>query len=462
MKNSRKTSDDDHRRCAWRDGAGRLMKLGLFPGVSGSSIALGFIAFLGAAHIFIRTAKYRLDYYSDATAYVYFAKALATGRGFEGQLDWQPPLFPVVLSGYRLLGVEPSDVGRYLNIASFGLVVLVAGHWLYQFARSHLVVVGTSIIIISSYPLARVYSQLLTEVLFILMTLLALSMMGSYVSSRRSQSRFWLSIVFSALALFTRYMGVTVIFTGALLILTRRGSPARDRWKNAAIYSVLSSLPTALWIIRNQIIAGTLAGYRADRVGQSFEDQLTNLWHHMHLWITTSQDLGWLDICLWVAVALAGFEASKTFIPRSILPSSGKKIARSEDGSSSDKEFSPFLPFIVFIAVYIITLMIVSPHTTNQTINTRYLSPIYVPTAMMAAIGLKRFLVTTYQKSGVMVWKNSDGWGISYDRAAGSMEIVRWIIMGLILGIILVSVIRNVVLYVEVLTTYMLAEYQFY
>lgn len=432
----------------------------------GWSIALGVVAFLGAGHILIRTSLYRVDYHTDPGTYVADAKALAAGKIFEGNISegvlaWWPPFYPLVLSLYRLLGVEAVDIGRYVNIASFGLIILVAGHWVYRFVRFRLVVAMMAITIAVSYPLVRTSSQLFSETLFILLSLLALTCMGSFLSRRKMKSEFWLSTIFSSLALLTRYIGITVIFTGALLLLTHRG--LRIRWKQAALYSVASSLPTALWITRNQIVNGTLtARQRSCMTDQPLWDTLTQFGDQLHLWIFVREDFGWLDICLWVAIALVGFQTTKASLPWQCQSPMRRSALFRKVGNSLTQKEQPVLPFATFAIVYTVILFIVAPYTTCEPPTTaRYLLPVYVPVAITAAILLERSILKTYQSSGVSIYMLRNNWGISYDKSSGPMATVKWIIIGLILTIILVSIVRNIYIYIYILITYDPYRYQF-
>ena len=436
------------------------MKPNRFRSVSGWSTALGLIAFLGSAHILIRTSIYGVEYHNDGGVYIFDAELLANGKIFQSDgLLWFPPLFAAVLSLYRLLGVEPSDVGQYLNIVSFGLIVLVVGHWLQHLIKVRLIVILTTITIITSYPLVRISSQLLSETLFVLITLFALIKLNLFLRWK-IKSEFWLLIIFSALAFLTRYIGVTVILTGVLLILTNRGTPTSIKWKQAAIYSVASSLPAALWMTRNWIVNGSLTAREVECVSnQPLWNSLTQFGDHLHLWIFVRHGLGWLDICLWAAALLAGFEAVKAL---TINVRSERRGLFQKIGSLLDIKERSVLPFTAFAIVYLVVLLVVAPYTTCEPPTApRYLLPIYVPVVMTAAVWLERFLLKTYSISGISVYKNSDSWGINYLKTSGPVATIRWIIIGLILAILLTSFTRNIVLYTNILTTYNPTGYQF-
>ena len=431
-----------------------MLRSSLFRGDSGFSIVLAFVAFLGAAHVLIRTAIYGIRTDTDTPSYIESAESLAEGGGYEWVL-W-PPLFSAVLAFFRLFGVEPAETGRYLNAISFGLIILIAGQWLYRHVRFRLVAVGASVAVMISYPLARISSHVLTETLFILVTLLALVQMESFLSGRTAKTGFFLSIVFSAMAPLTRWIGVTVIFTGIFLILTRRETPARVRWKRSVFYGAASSLPLALWLTRNRIVSDTLTGRRDWASGQSYWDTLTQFGDILYRWAFARQEPGWLGICLWAVAALIVLEAVTPLTSRQTTVVALQKI-RGTDNST----VRPAFAFAAFAIVYSIALIVVLPYGSADEVVNRHVSPVYVPAVIAAAVWLDQFLLAVYQSSGVSVWKSSDGWGIHYDKASGPMAVMKWLLIGLVFNIFLANSIRNIVLYIDTIITYDPINYQF-
>lgn len=436
-----------------------LLKAGLFRGDSGLPIALGFVAFVGAAHILIRTTVYRVVPLGDAPIYTHFAETLAAGEGFEGGLVTWPPLLSVVMALFRLFGVETFDAGRIVNIISHGLIVLVVGHWLHHHIRYRLIVIGATMTIIVSYPLARVSSYAQTETLFILITLLALVQMESFLNGRRDKSVFLFAIGLSALVPLLRWIGVTVIFAGVLLILTSRRFSVRASLKYAAIYGVASLLPVGLWLTRNWIVSGTLTGARDYAAGQTLWDSLTQVRGLVYLWTFVQKEPGWLAICLWIAGALIVLQAIAFLITRRNRVTVFREMWKERMSSSEDAKARPAFPFAAFTIVYLIVLMMAMPYQLEHGIINRYLAPVYVPSAVVAAVWLDRFLLATYRNSGISVWKNSEEWGVSYNRVSGPIAVAKWIIVGLVFAVILANNIRNITLYMDVLINYHAFKY---
>ena len=441
-----------------------MLKSGLFRGDSGLSIVLVFVAFLGAAHVLIRTAIYGIGQsgdarifaeYEDTRMYMEYAENLAAGDGFLSELKsekryliWWPPLFPVVLAFFRLLGVEPAETGRYLNAIVFGLIILIAGYWLYKHIRSRLIVVAASTAVMVSYPLPRISSHVMTETLFIWVTLLALVQIESFLSGRTAKTGFLLSIVFSASAPLIRWIGLTVIFTGIILILTRQGTPARVRWKLAVLYGAASSLPLALWLTRNWIV-GTIPRPGNVGTGQSLWDTLSQFSDILYTWAFVQQEPGWIGVCLWAVAALIALKAATLFTSRR---DHGRDPTKNR--GSDNSTVRPAFPFAAFAIVYSIAITVVIPFGASVGIISRYASPIYVPAVIAVAAWLDRFLSITYQNSGISVWKSLNGWEMRYDKASGPIAVMKWLFIGLILNIFLANSIRNIVSHIDVIVAY--------
>ncbi len=418
------------------------------------SLVIVFVAFLGAAHILIRTSRYGIIISPDSLVYSRYAESIVSGDWSEGGLIWAPFL-SMVLAFFRLFGVDPSDAGRFLNVIGFGLIILMAGHWLSRYVKFRLIVVCTAVAVMVSNPITAVSTYLLSDTLFILLTMLALVQMESYLSGRTVKSGFVLSIVFSAMVTLTRWLGVTVIFTGVILILTRRGSPTRIRCGYAVLYGIVSSVPLMLWLTRNWIISRTIFGERsALQSRQSVWDGLSQTGEVLHGYIFLYQKPGWLGICLWAAAVLIVLEAVKLFISRR-----SPVITLTKSQSPDDSNARTALPFVAFAIIYYVTLILIAPHTVSDGVTSRYLSPIYVPVLVTVALLLDRLLMMTYRHSGFLAWKNSDGWGLSYNRSFGPIAVTKWAIIGFIFAVFLGNFARNMTRWLDLMTTYNLAEY---
>lgn len=430
---------------------------------SALSIAIVLIAFLGAIHILIRTSIYGIDIAPDSRAYMGFAKSIVSWDFSEEMLIWYAPFLSIILAFFRWISIDMVDTARFINIIAFGLIILSVGHYLSRHIKSQFFVVGTTFAIMLSYPIISVSSYVLTETLFILLTLLALVQMESFWSGRTAESGLVLSAVFSALAPLTRWIGITVIATGIILILTRPAFPASKRYKYAVLYGAWSSLPLALWLARNWIVNGSLTGPRTDIAsGQSLGDSLSQLVDTLHLWTFLHQEHGWTEYLLWAATALAVLETIRFLTAHLNRPRLHTSNTLPEgDNDQTTQGWQAAIPFATFTAVYLATLLIAVPITVEQPINNRYLAPVWVPAIITAVFLVRIFWLNTYRRSGISARKSPYGWSVRYNKSSGPIALTGWLLIFLIFAIVLDHYMRNISIYLDVIIYYNPNQYAY-
>ena len=323
------------------------------------------MAALGAAHVLIRTWTYGAAVGFDAVYYLAAAENLAAGaglRGFDGTpfVHW-PPLFPMLLAPFELAGMDAGEVGRWINAIAFGLIVLVSGIWLTRNLRSRfLALLGTFAVLIA-YPLIDRSAYLMTEPLFILLTLLALLQVESFLKSGRKGPLLAGAVLFG-LAAATRYTGIIGLIVGTLLAILRRGAFSM-RIKAALAFGMISSLPLAGALIYNWTTARSLAGdRRAQASDQSLLDSMKQILSVLDQWIIP----GGKDFLEFLYVPFAFFFLLIVFhaIPQRMY---------------SRFFSSDILPFGLFALVYLGMIASITPLATGTPIDSRYLLPVYVP-----------------------------------------------------------------------------------
>ena len=427
------------------------------------SLIIVFIAFLGAIHILIRTSVYGIIIASDSRSYMGFARSIVSWDFSEETLIWYPPFLSIILALFRWLNIDMVDTARFINVIAFSLIILLVGHYLSRHIKSHFFVVGATFAIMLSYPIISVSSFILTETLFILLTLLALVQMESFWSGRTAESGLVLSAVFSALAPLTRWIGITVIATGIILILTRPAFPASKKYKYAVLYGAWSSLPLALWLARNWIVDGSLTGRRTDIAsGQSLGDSLSQLGDTLHLWTFLHQEHGWTEYLLWAAAALAVLEIIRFLTAHLSRPRLHTSNTLPEgDRDQTTQGWQAAIPFATFTAVYLATLLIAVPITVEVPITNRYLAPVWVPAIITAVFLVRTFWLNTYRRSGISARKVSDGWSVHHNKSSGPIALTGWLLIFLIFAIVLDHYMRTISIYLDVITYYNPNQYAY-
>ena len=221
-------------------------------------------AALGAGLVLLRLASYGPGMGYDVVNYIMVARNLLAGDGLIGLGDaplvYWPPLYPALLAGGGLFGLDPYAVAGPLNAVIFGLTVLVAGWWLRRHLHSRLLWLWGCLSIALALPLAELASQAVSEVVFILFITLALTQVDAHLrgGGRAALVR---AAAFSALACLTRYMGISVLLAVVPMLLAARVAP-REKMKRIAIYTLIAAAPVGLWMLRNFLIAGSMTGER--------------------------------------------------------------------------------------------------------------------------------------------------------------------------------------------------------
>ncbi len=226
-------------------------------------VLLAVAAILGAGLVFLRQASYGPAMGWDSVNYVATARNLLAGEGFLDMLGpfvtW-PPLYPMMLAGGGLSGLDPWAIAGPLNAVISGLTVLVAGWWMRRHVQTRFLWLWGCLSVALALPLAEIASEAMSEPAFILFVTLALTQIDAHLDGRGRASLFW-AAAFSALACLTRYMGVSVILAVVPALLAARIAPG-ERVKRVAVYTLIAASPLALWMLRNYLAVGSTTGDR--------------------------------------------------------------------------------------------------------------------------------------------------------------------------------------------------------
>ena len=397
------------------------------------ALLIAGLAGLGTAHILVRTATYGTAVTSDSILFLSTALNFLAGEGWRDltgiPLTLYPPLFPLLLAAFGWVGIEPLEAGRLINAIAFGLTILAAGGWLRSNLRSRGLVLAATAAIAASLPLSHWASTIKTDLLFVLLTLLALVQLAAFLN-RKTDALLWWAAVFTALAALTRYPGVALIGTGVLVLL-----PVA-RLRQTLVFGAVSSLPLLAVLAHNWAAIGNLrwaTGYRTDPSGQSLFEGLSQAVKVVCGWVVprhTPDELAYLLGLAVAAVVLAG----ATVILRYRQPTSLR--------------LEPIIPFGGFALAYLVFMVLVVPFTVEQEIDSRYLLPIYVPLLLATVFLLDRVLsisaagwmgagryvvvslivLTTLAHVGFSAYRNlrltAQAWRTGYEN--GMYNIARW------------------------------------
>jgi hypothetical protein len=324
---------------------------------------------------------------ADSITYTSVSRNLS-GKGtlysFDGDAFVDFPIgYPVLLGVIQwLTTTDPFVYGLLLNSLLFGLVVFGVVRMLEEegMAARERFLLGACVL--ASPAMLVVYEMLWSETLFIACLVYFLWALRRY-GRAHGERAFWAMVVLAAVAAVTRYAGLTLIATGGVCILGDRGLRPWKRIKRSFIFGIASLSLLAANLIRNRIISGTVTGDRQKnllplavhvrRFGAVLCQWLPPLHHFPALYgaCATLFILGLAGACIYWWV--------KRKEPLS-LPSLG----------------------ITFCGIYTLFILSTAMLTAYEGLDTRLLSPLYIPGLIGIGGTLYRLAPNRYVLTGAL------------------------------------------------------------
>lgn len=326
----------------------------------------------------VATGRYGPALTPDSAAYFAAARSLADGRGwllFTGQpiVDYAPGP-SVILAMSERFGIDSAVAVRHLNAALLGLAVFISSLWLRAFIRSRSILAVGVLALVVSKPLVLTSAQALSDPLFIALSLVALLLLGQYDRTKARSALIGAAAAVGG-AWTTRYIGVTLMETGGALLLVRGWRRKRqEAIVGGALFISISAFPIGIWLLRNYTLTGTPTGTRPgtiSTVGDNIGRGLTAL----SLWALPIRIPGpWRISTLLCGVALLAFGALRAGRLRPRLDAPSQLPAA----------------IVLFVLLYVSTIIILSTTMNIDSPNQRNLAPVYIPGVLLAVWSLDR------------------------------------------------------------------------
>jgi len=341
------------------------------------------ISITGVVLSLVSTSRYGAGISPDSTAYISAARSLLAGHGYvchDGSLytGW-PPLFPTLLAGIGLTGVDPAVGARFLNAFAFGGIIFTSGFVFTRCLKSKaLVVVATSSVLLS-YPLLDISIMALTEAVFVLLIVLFVLQISAFLRDGRILPLVAASIL-AALCLLQRYTGITLVFAGAILIvLSDRHARLLGRLRRLAYFLVIACTPMTLWVMRSLLTTHMLTGHARPHSVYSLRDNVVFAADTATKWLVPE------SVSLSARLAIV---AGLLLLATAVLLFS-LRTQRSAD-SDCPCIWSAGVVMFVYIPLLLYTHQV---GILDEPINDRYLSPLAVLVLWLVFAGIDRLQV---------------------------------------------------------------------
>ena len=289
-----------------------------------------------------------------------------------------PALYPFFLSGLMLLtGLKPLVFAPVLNALLFAVIIYLSGYIMEQFSyRSKWYKRAVLSCIVLSPGLLEVYSMLWSETLFILWLLLFMMAMHRYFQSY-SRKALIAAAVIASVASVTRYAGITIIGTGAILLLLDMKLPLRRKLTDLLLYSAISPLLLIINLARNYTVGGTMTGNRERSIttlSENMHDAGSVFYDWLPFFNGHYKGAGWLAIFL---IAGLAFVCLRQFLRNGRLTTYENMAAG----------FSLF---------YVLFMVVTASISRFETLNSRFLSPVFIPLVWVCS----NWIVSLSQRTG--------------------------------------------------------------
>lgn len=353
-----------------------------------------FVGLLSSILLYIATSKYGLGITNDSTAYLSTSNNLWNGEGFfisKGvPFVSYAPLYPMILSVSNIFGIEAITFMMFFHIILYGILIALLMNWFRSLGNNGILLIFASLFLIGSRPIFLMSSMLWTEFIFIFCSTIFIIFLGRYIADPKSEKlNFAIATAAVMFACLTRYVGITLVVTGSLLLLIKKGSLTR-RIIDMTLFGFLSSLPTGFFVLRNYWVTSTLVGNRYSSSRSFLEILSSTAFSITNLFIPDLfpkflMNIGFLTI--FIGLILVTIWSLKKTQDKPNLR--GYIIAS-----------------IAFILIYISYLVFSANVVGFDSLSTRFISPIYLPIILIILIFFTLIFNSDYMFENGRIYKN--------------------------------------------------------
>lgn len=301
----------------------------------------------------------------DSTGYISAAENIHSGLGlyigyFGGYVPYAswPPLYPLMIAALMKLGFAAEQAANWVVLLGFSALMVVIFFLGKEVCSVYTGYISALTCLILT-PVLQIASNAWSEIPYLLFSALALLYLVKFLKEKDEGFQLlYIAAIFSSLAALTRYIGLVLALVGIAAVLIKYNFKG---WSipHAALFLVISVLPTLAWFYRNLVLTGYLSGQAR---GASDVNLLINLGRVIY-------------------VVLSNFMVEMPIIALTVLLFISMAIYKREVLFEILFHPSKYLKLnyiiIFYISLYILALMALSTLWSFDPIDTRLTSPTY-------------------------------------------------------------------------------------
>ncbi len=193
---------------------------------------------------------------SDSTGYIAVARNLLNGHGLglvraSGEFVYTahvPPAYMLILAMWGWANVDLVIGARATNAILFAITLWGLGTYLYYSTRRILLSTSVSLVLLTSALMIYLYSGVMSEGLFLTLVVGSLLFLLHFLHTGKF-SHLCIASILCGLSIVTRYIGISLILAGPLVILLLSQSKLKQRIRDLFIFTVLGMAPIILWMV---------------------------------------------------------------------------------------------------------------------------------------------------------------------------------------------------------------------
>lgn len=275
------------------------------------------------------------------------------------------------LSGSSVLAVAP-----VVNALLFAGVIIITSYIIDGFRKTSPWYKPLFLSVLACSPaLLEVYSMLWSETLFIFWVMLFIVLSKSWLQHHRMRT-VWAMTLVAALAVVTRYAGITLVATGVFMLLFDGELNIKNKIRSLVVFIPGSLFLFTLNLIRNHLVAGSLTGVR-EKALRSFAANYQGMAVAIGEWIPFVHGHATASVIVLTAVLLLALTAVIY------------RLLQQQFYSGYE------LPVNTFLLVYLGFMLFISSVSRFEELSSRLLSPGYILFFLVASAWLINFIRTT-------------------------------------------------------------------
>ncbi len=341
-------------------------------------------AYVAAARNFLNGNGLSILYNDNGTPLNLWAPK--TFNEVEHVMLW-PPLYPMALSIFGFFTTNMFEVARYLSAVLFGLNILIIGLIVKKITRSIWLSLFGAAIMITSDVVMRVHSMAWSEPLFIFFGFLGVYFIIDYLQNNKNSFLYISAILFS-LAFLTRYVGITLVVSGALAVLFLNDRSVKKRIIDCVAFTIISCILVSIWIMGTNSSPRTFVFHPINYI--EIKTTLINI----SRWLLPDR------IPNIISVGISGMFVMGVICGFIIV---GRKMYKMVRESYEVKILKSVIFFILFIIIYM-TFLIISKSFFDAHIpirDFRILSPVFIA-SLIFVIFFLRILILYFSENKIL------------------------------------------------------------